>query len=231
MLVVCGAMAMGTPVGASSPLLLRTGPEQGRSSMDVYFSADVETDGPIPGRYSMLAVGVVVAGRFDGQTFSRPSSRASFYAELRPISDDFQVEALQVNKLDRERLVREGKRPEDAMRELGGWIHDQAAGGEPVLVAYPLSFDWTWLYWYFMAFTGASPFNHSRCFDIKTAYAVKAGLPIAGAGRAKLDPSLQPTRPHTHHALDDAMEQAEIFARLFEWQGPKGRERRGGDPR
>lgn len=199
--------------------------------MDVYFSADVETDGPIPGRYSMLAVGIVVAGYFDGHVFRRPASAASFYTELCPISDAFQPEALQVNGIDRQRLVREGKPPEQAMTELAQWIHEQAGDGEPVLVAYPLSFDWTWLYWYFMAFVGSSPFNHSRCFDIKTAYAVKAGLPIAGAGRAKLDPSLQPARPHTHHALDDAMEQAEIFARLFEWQGPNGRGHHGGDPR
>lgn len=31
--------------------------------MDLYFSADVETDGPIPGPYSMLSFGIVFAGR------------------------------------------------------------------------------------------------------------------------------------------------------------------------
>lgn len=199
---------------------------------DVYFSADVETDGPIPGPYSMLSFAIVRAGAFDGERF-RPAEdfSESFRAEMRPISDQFQPEALEVNRIDRARLVSSGEDPVAVMTRAAEWVREVSGGGSPVLVAYPLSFDWTWLYWYFMAFTGASPFNHSRCFDIKTAYAVKAGLPIAGAGRAKLDPSLQPTRPHTHHALDDAMEQAEIFARLFEWQGPKGRERRGGDPR
>jgi len=38
------------------------------------------------------------------------------------------------------------------------------------------------------------------------------------AGRAPLSPELRSSLPHTHHALDDAREQAEIFARLFEWQ-------------
>jgi hypothetical protein len=199
--------------------------------MDVYFSADVETDGPIPGRYSMLSVGIVVAGTFDGSTFRRPAREESLYLELRPISDEFQPEALRVNGLDRQRLASEGMRPEDAMRELSSWIGSQATDGEPVLVAYPLSFDWTWLYWYFMAFTGASPFSHSRCFDIKTAYAVKAGLPIAGAGRAKLAPELVPEGAHTHHALDDARKQAEIFGRVFEWAGPRGRGPSGGEHR
>ena len=191
--------------------------------MDVYFSADVETDGPIPGRYSMLAVGIVLAGTFDGRVFRRPTREESLYLELRPISEDFEEEALQINGLDRRRLLAEGLQPDEAMRTLSTWIHSHAGGGDAVLVAYPLSFDWTWLYWYFMAFTGASPFNHSRCFDIKTAYAVKAGVPIAGAGRAKLAPELVPEGVHTHHALDDAREQAEIFGRVFEWDGAQGR--------
>lgn len=54
-------------------------------------------------------------------------------------------------------------------------------------------------------------------------YAVKAGVPIAGAGRAKLAPELVPEGVHTHHALDDAREQAEIFGRVFEWDGAQGR--------
>jgi hypothetical protein len=39
---------------------------------DVYFSADVETDGPIPGPYSMLSFALVYAGRFDGERFKQP---------------------------------------------------------------------------------------------------------------------------------------------------------------
>jgi hypothetical protein len=168
----------------------------------------------------MLAVGIAVAGTFDGTRFIRPAEPRTFYRELRPISEQFQPEALRINGLDRRRLVERGTHPEVVMRELAAWIGSNAQGGEPVLVAYPLSFDWTWLYWYFMNFTQASPFNHSRCFDIKTAYAVKAGVPVAGAGRAKLPAELLPPSPHTHNALDDALEQAEIFARVFEWRGP-----------
>jgi hypothetical protein len=32
---------------------------------ETYFSVDVEADGPIPGPYSMISVGVAVAGRHD----------------------------------------------------------------------------------------------------------------------------------------------------------------------
>lgn len=192
--------------------------------MDFYFSADVETDGPIPGPYSMLSFALVYAGRFDGQRFDRPTNFANvFYRELRPISTVFEPEALRVNGLDRDRLVREGSDPVAAMTEATDWVWSVAATAQPVLVAYPLSFDWTWLYWYFMRFgQKGSPFNHSRCFDIKTAFAVKAKLPIADAGRSKMMEFLRPDRPHTHDARDDAVEQAEIFANVFEWRGGDG---------
>jgi hypothetical protein len=70
------------------------------------------------------------------------------------------------------------------MTEVAGWVKRIAGEGTPVLVTYPLSFDWAWLYWYFINFCGASPFNHSRCFDLKTAYAFKAALPIAQSSRS-----------------------------------------------
>lgn len=192
--------------------------------VDMYFSADVETDGPIPGPYSMLSFGLVLAGSFDGSNFSRPAQYdRSFYRELRPISDDFQIDALRVNGLDRERLLKNGSSPAGAMTEAADWVAALAGRARPILVAYPLSFDWSFLYWYFTKFSRkGSPFNHSQCFDIKTAFAVKAHIPIASAGRSRLMPSLRPNGAHTHNALDDAIEQAQVFANLFEWDGIHG---------
>jgi hypothetical protein len=194
-------------------------------TVDVYFSADVETDGPIPGPFSILSFALVYAGAFDGEHFTEPRDyKRTFYRELKPISENFQPEALRVNGLDRDRLLREGEAPESAMTGASRWIKGIADDAKPVLVAYPLSFDWAWLYWYFVRFAAeGSPFNHSLCFDMKTAFAVKAGVPISEAGRSKLLPSLRPQRKHTHHALEDAIEQAEIFSKIFRWEGIHGR--------
>lgn len=188
---------------------------------DAYFSADVETDGPIPGPYSMLSFALVFAGSYDGRDFRRPANYdAQFYAELRPISDNYEADALAVNGLDRTRLCSEGQDPAAAMTDAAAWVRLLADGARPVLVAYPLGFDWTWLYWYFVRFSvTGSPFDHSSGYDIKTAFAVKGKLPVARAGRRGLPNTLRSTRAHTHHALDDAIEQAEIFANVFEWQG------------
>lgn len=189
--------------------------------MDVFFSADVETDGPIPGPYSALSFALVYAGSFDGEVFERPQNYEKFfYREMRPISENFQEEALAVNGLNRDRLLAIGDQPETAMTEAYNWVKDIAGHNNPVLVAYPVSFDWTWLFWYFTAFSeNGSPFGHSQCFDIKTAYSVKNKTLMRKSGRAKLPKFLLPSSPHTHNALDDAIEQAEIFANVFEWGG------------
>lgn len=218
---------MGTRLSSSVGLSEGAVCNDRKSGVDAYFSADIETDGPIPGPYSILSFAMVYAGSFDGTHFQRPPDYSkTIYKELRPISEDFQPEALRVNGLDRERLWIEGLAPEKAMTEASSWVKSVAGDARPVLVAYPLSFDWTWLYWYFVRFSReGSPFDYSRCFDIKTALSVKARIPICEAGRSRLDPSLRGMHRHTHHALDDAVEQAEIFANIFEWEGVHGRAR------
>jgi hypothetical protein len=195
--------------------------------VDVYFSADVETDGPIPGPYSMLSFALVFAGTFDGVTFRRPENYDQiFYTELKPISDEFQTEALEINGLDRARLCIAGNDPASAMTQASSWIRTIAGAARPVLVAYPLSFDWAWLYWYFTRFAeSGSPFGHSQCYDIKTALAVKGGIEIGEAGRSRVPASLRSTHPHTHNAKDDAVAQAEIFANVFEWRAHLGSDR------
>jgi hypothetical protein len=210
----------------SAPSAVQEGSDR-NSKVDAYFSADVETDGPIPGPYSLLSFAIVYAGCFDGTVFRRPERYDRvFYRELKPISNRFQLEALRVNGLDRERLCQEGGAPEQVMTDASEWVRGIVPDAEPVLVAYPLSFDWTWLYWYFVQFSQrGSPFSYSRCFDIKTAVAVKAGIPISEAGRSRIDPVLRSRHANTHHAIDDAIAQAEIFANVFEWEGRIGRTR------
>jgi hypothetical protein len=185
---------------------------------DLYFSADVETDGPIPGPYSLLSFGLAVVGSYDGERFERRDPRErTFYRELRPISDGFEDEAMAVNGLDRDRLAREGADPAAAMCEAERWVREVSDGHRPVLVAYPVAFDWAFLYWYFLSFGERSPFGHSSCLDIRTQYQALAGTVFDRSGKATMPPFLQPDAPHTHNALDDAIEQGELFANLQEW--------------
>lgn len=184
---------------------------------DAYISVDVETDGPIPGPYSMLSIGMAYCGSFDGRSMAlTPYPKKTFYTEIRPISAKFEYEALHVSGLDRNRIIREGLLPEVAMEQASAWIDEVSGDNRPIFVAYPAPFDWLWVHWYFTQFTKlGSPFGHSGCFDLKTAIAVRGKIPISRASKSQLPTSLRPDFPHTHNALDDALEQANIFFKLM----------------
>src|SRR5689334_17856072 len=121
---------------------------------DVYISADIEADGPIPGRYSMLSFGLVVAANFDGKTFAPSADGETFYRELKPIAEDYLPEAVLASGLDRDQLARTGAEPAEALSTAAEWVESVAEGARPVLVGYPVVFDWMFLHWYFVAFCG-----------------------------------------------------------------------------
>jgi hypothetical protein len=186
---------------------------------DLYISADVEADGPIPGPYSMSSIGMVAAATFDGTTFTRLDLTETFYRELKPISERFDEAAAAVSGLDRAELIASGHEPAAAMTECVAWLGEVAAGfrARPIFVAYPLGFDWLFTYWYLMQFAGSSPFGHSGHLDMKSIFATKARVPVRTVGKRSMPKHLLSRRTHTHNALDDAIEQAELFANLFEW--------------
>jgi hypothetical protein len=191
---------------------------------DLYISADIEADGPIPGRYSMLSFGLAITGRFNGSAFEiRNPEEETFYRELRPISDEFDSKALEVSDLDRDELLLDGEAPVDAMTDAAAWVQEQSATDRPVLVAFPASFDWLFLYWYFVRYSEkGSPFDFSSCLDMKTLFQQRAGVVFDRAGLGDLPAAVKSDRPHTHNALEDAIEQGEVFQRLWTWDPNTG---------
>jgi DNA polymerase III epsilon subunit-like protein len=200
---------------------------------DVYISADVETDGPIPGPYSLLSFGLCVAASYDGHRLAPiDPERQTFYRELQPISEDFDAEALKVNGLDRDALRCRGARPDQAMEEAARWVSSVAGNRRAVLVAYPVAFDWAFLYWYFVRFAASgSPFGFSSCLDIRTLYLARARTVFDLSSKGRMPKWLRPARPHTHNALDDALEQAELFNNVFAWTGSERVTQRDGADR
>jgi len=193
-----------------------------RTEADLYISVDIESDGPIPAIYSMLSFGLAVAGRFDGKVFEAfDPEKQTLYRELKPISERFLPDAVAVTGLDRDLLARTGTEPTAAMVAAKRWVQEQAGNDRPVLVGFPLVFDWLFFTWYLERFAAGSPFCYSSGLDMKTLYATKAQVPLSVASKDDLPSSLQSEREHTHNALDDAIEQAEIFAKLFAWRGER----------
>jgi hypothetical protein len=184
---------------------------------EIYISADIETDGPVPGRFSMLSVGLAAVATFDGTTINRLDARAhAAYWELKPVTANFDADALAVNGLDRDRLTATGLEPTAAMTQAAQWVRAIARDRRPVLVAYPVAFDWLFLHWYFETYADGSPFGHGSCIDIRSLYVGASGVTFAESSKRQIPLDLQPTAAHTHHALDDAIEQGQLFVNLLE---------------
>jgi len=92
----------------------------------------------------------------------------------------------------------------------------------PVFVAFNATYDWMFVHWYFVHFLGRDPFGILG-WDIKAYYAgVARKRSWAETSKANMDQEFLSSRPHTHNALDDAREQAEIFRRLRQVAGIGG---------
>ncbi|MGN9843882.1 exonuclease [Nonomuraea sp. H19] len=170
---------------------------------ELYVAVDVEADGPIPGPYSMISLGMAVAGR----------AELTFYTELRPISDEYVPAALAVSGLDRDRLLREAPAPEEAMAAAARWVNGLRRIGRPVFLAAPAVWDGMFVHWYFLRFTGKSPFGATGSgVDLRSYWMGLTGCEWAESrkGAIKHELGLEGV-PHTHHAGEDAAELAQVF--------------------
>lgn len=120
--------------------------------------------------------------------------------------------------LDRDQLVRYGLAPKDATRTLVDWVYEHAGNDRPVMAAYPLAYDWMWVYWSLMRYAGISPFDHSSTIDIKTLVATKSSQMIRKVGKRSMSKKLLSKRPHPHHALNDAWEQTDLLVNQLHWE-------------
>lgn len=177
--------------------------------VEVYVSTDVEADGPIPGPHSMLSFGSAayladktLLGTFSANLELLPGALGN------PDTMEWwrtQPEAWEICRAD-------PRDPEEAMRDYVAWLNQLP--GAPVFVAYPLGFDFTFIYWYLIRFAGESPFRHHG-IDIRS-YA----MAVLKRGYKEVSVKQMPQHwiphlPHTHCALDDALEQGELFCNML----------------
>ena len=92
------------------------------------------------------------------------------------------------------------------------WL--KALPGSPVSVGYPAAYDFLFVYWYLMRFVGESPFSHSA-LDIKTFAMALTGKTYRGSTKRDMPKRWIPKSPHTHVALDDAIEQGQLFINML----------------
>ncbi|MBD3245581.1 MAG: exonuclease [Candidatus Omnitrophica bacterium] len=102
--------------------------------------------------------------------------------------------------------------PEKAMNEYVQWIH--SLPGKPVFVAYPASFDFLFVLWYLMKFTGESPFSYVA-LDVKSYAAAVLKMPFLKVTKSTMPKEWFDQNRKTHVALDDAIEQGQLFCNML----------------
>ena len=176
---------------------------------EIYVSTDVETDGPIPGPHSMLSIGSAAYIR-DKQLIATFSANLETLDGASPHPRTAAWWATQPEAWAACRVNPEP--PAVVMTRYVEWL--KALPGKPVFVAYPAGFDFLFVYWYLMRFVGESPFGHSA-LDIKTYAMALLGTEFRQSTKRNMPKQWFDTHPHTHVALDDAIEQGALFCNML----------------
>ena len=176
---------------------------------EIYVSTDVETDGPVPGLYSMLSIGSAayladktLVGGFSANLETLPG------ASEHPDTMEWwktQPEAWEAGR-------RDAQPPEKAMRDYLDWL--KALPGTPVFVAYPVVFDYMFVQWYLHKFAGESPFSFIG-LDIKSYAMAMLKKDFRHVIKSNMPKHWFDDLPHTHKALEDAIEQGALFCNML----------------
>lgn len=188
----------------------------GEVPSECFISVDVETSGPVPGVFSLLSIGAcVIESEADR---AADASSKTFYCTLAPLDEaGSDPAALKVTGLSLDELTRTGSKPEAAMLIFEQWVIAAAGGTKPVFVGLNAAFDWSFINYYFHRFLGRNPFGFSA-LDIKSLYMGATGSAWADTKSSRMSATLGISHGKmTHHALDDARAQAELFIAVREW--------------
>jgi hypothetical protein len=160
-----------------------------------YIMVDIESDGPIPGDFSMISFGAVLVQ--DGLD-------KTFYGQLKPISENYIPEALAVSGHTREEVLLFDD-PATVMANFATWIKT-VCKDQPIFISDNNGFDWMFICWYFHHFTGKNPFG----FSSQNLGSLYKGMVKDMFKNFK---HLRKTA-HTHHPVDDAKGNAEALLTL-----------------
>lgn len=173
---------------------------------EIYVSVDIEASGPLIGVHSMLQIGACVVG----------STNRAFTALLQPISEHFDEQAMNVVGKPLSYFREHGGDPIRVIHDFETWTRSVAENGRPVFVGFNAAYDWGFVNWYFLKYGSVpNPFGYAP-LDIKAYYAGMSGCSWDETRSSKIQTRFKPTMPHTHDALDDAIEQAEMFRLMME---------------
>ena len=193
-----------------------------------YVVVDIESDGPLPGRHSLLNLAAVA-------TDEAGAPVATFCENLETLpcaTTDPGTEAWCRSIPDAlARVQNEPSPPPEVMHRFGTFV--QAQPGDRILAGHPLMLDGRWIDHYLRRFLGAPLIEgrwrgarlfHGAGMDLPSFVAGVTGHDLRLCRHGSYPEAVTAATPHTHHGLDDAMGHAEILRRALALRGtPRGR--------
>jgi len=102
-----------------------------------------------------------------------------------------------------------------AMVECKSWLDEMRRFGRPLICGAPSGFDFTFMYYYFQRFIGESPIGFAS-LDLRSYAAAVMKRQYRHVGKRQYPPEwIDENLPHTHVALDDAIEQGCILINMM----------------
>lgn len=163
-----------------------------------WFAVDVESDGPIPFDYSMIALGASLVA----------DPEVTFLGYLKPISAEWQPEALAVSGFTREETL-EFPDPIITMKAFESWVlkHNKP-GTQPTFTSDNNGYDWMFVCWYMWHYLGDCAFG----FSSKNLNNIWQGM----QRDSMASPRHLAITKHDHNPMHDAKGHAEKVGQMVE---------------
>ena len=169
-------------------------------------SVDIEASGPSPSTGSLISIGACLVN----------DPQLGFYVEIQPMPGlPWSAAAERVHGLSQKHLATQGQPPGDAMQAFAQWLSENCRN-RPIFAGFNAPFDWMFVADAFWRELDRNPFGISG-MDMKSYALGKLQLASWGeTNKRDLRKRFPTDLIHTHNALDDAREQAQLMRALRE---------------
>jgi hypothetical protein len=182
------------------------------SKPEIYCMTDVEADGKCPGLSSMLSFATAafdieknLIGTFEANLNLLPDASPTLDTMVFWNSTEANRAALATTRVNTQD-------PAVAMAQYVEWL--KTLPGQPIFVGYPAMYDFKWIDYYCVRFLGSNPFSFSRAVDVKSYAWAILGRSFQSCSKKTMPRHWFDDLPHTHVAIDDAIEQGAMFINM-----------------
>lgn len=183
------------------------------AKQEIYCSVDIEADGKVPGLSNMLSFATAA---FDIDKNLIDTFEANLFLLKDTLPDPETMNFWSENEENKKAYQATRQNLQDpafAMNAYQEWL--KTLPGQPIFVGYPAVYDFKWIDWYAVKFLGNNPFGFSRAIDIKSYAWAMMGRNFQSCSKRNMPKHWFDDLPHTHVAIDDAIEQGAMFINML----------------